>query len=84
MDRIDHTSEEDQGQFIDIFDSHKNHERHEAQHNGTVHTHVVEEGCLSLCPLQAIKLENGCLRNNVNLKMEMSMCYTVYSNIFIK
>lgn len=60
--------QEDQRQFIHIFDSNKHHQSHQAQHNGAIHPHVVEESRLCLCPLQALQLEDGRLRNDINLK----------------
>lgn len=69
QDGEDDTGQEDQCQLVDIFDAHKHHHCHEAQDNGTIHPHVVEESRLSLRPLQALNLENGCLRNDINLKV---------------
>lgn len=62
------TGQEDQCQLIDIFDPHKHHQCHEAQHNSTVHSHVVEQCCFCLWALQALNLKDGCLGNNINLK----------------
>lgn len=68
QDGEDDTGQEDQCQLVYILDPHKHHQSHEAQNNGPVHPHVVEESCLCLRPLQALDLKNGRLRNDVYLR----------------
>lgn len=68
QDGEDDAGQEDQRQLVNIFHPHKHHQCHEAQHNGAVHPHVVEESRFRLRPLQALDLKDGCLRNDINLK----------------
>lgn len=64
----DDTGQEDQSQLIHIFDPYIHHQCHEAQHDGAVHSHVVQECYLCLWPIKALNFEDGCLGNDVNLK----------------
>lgn len=65
-DRENDTSQEDQCQFVDVFDSNKDNYRHEYKATCAIDTHVVEQGInfalLLLC------YEDGCLRHNVGLR----------------
>lgn len=67
-DGEDDTGQEDQRQLVHISDPDKHHQHHEAQHDGAVHPHVVEESQLCLLALQALDLKDGCLGDDINLK----------------
>ena len=68
QDGEDDTGQEDQRQLVDILHPHEHHQGHEAEHDGAVHPHVVQEGRLGLGPLQALDLKDGRLRHDVDLQ----------------
>ena len=68
QDGEDDAGQEEQRQLVDVLDPHEHHQGHEAQHQGAVHPHVVQQGRLRLHPLQAFDLKDGRLRNDVDLQ----------------
>lgn len=55
------TGEEKGRQLVDIFDSHKNHNSHKAQANGTIDSHVVQRGTVTT--MMVGSMEDSCLRD---------------------
>lgn len=64
-DRDDDTGQEERGQLVDVFHPHKDHHGHEAETDGAVHPHVVEDG--TVAPVVVAGVEDGCLGNQVFL-----------------
>lgn len=76
-------SEEHEGQLVDILYTYKDYNRHEGQHDGAVHTHVIQQRCLGFCPLQTFHFENSSCWHNVDLQKYTQKC-SDYTGLFRK
>lgn len=60
-----HTGEEDQGQLVDVLDSHKHHQSHEDQAAGPIDAHVIQHG--HLLSVGLLRHKQRCIWHYVSL-----------------
>lgn len=60
-DGDDDTDQEEGGQFVYIFNAHKDQQGHQEETDGAIDSHVVQHG-------YPFSWKNGCPRNNVHLE----------------
>lgn len=64
--RDNDTGQKKRSQLVDIFDSHKNYNSHQAEAQGAVDPHVVQQGAVTAEGICSMKY--GCLRDQIFLK----------------